>query len=157
MSCRSCSSRFSSRCVACCLSVLLFVPGVLTVCLVSFFRFVLNRLLCGFLCLFLSRFVFCLSIGACFFVSSCRVVMCVSFSFVMCFLFFVLVRRVRPFLFFSSCRALRYFVGVCPGSCFAFFVFMSMFLRCAFVISCLRIFCFVCFVLVPYFCPCGAL
>ena len=55
-----CSSRFSSRCVACCLSVLLFVPGVLVRLsrVVFFFRLVLNRFLCGFLCLFLSRFVF---------------------------------------------------------------------------------------------------
>lgn len=89
----------------------------------------------------------------CFFVSSCRVVMCVSFSFVMCFLFFLswFVVFVRFFFFvLPSCRASRYFVGVCPGSCFAFFVFVSMFLRCALVRA--SYLCFVFLVYVPCAC-----
>ena len=108
-----------------------------SVCLVSFFCLVFNRLLCGFLCLFLSRFVFVCSLVRVFFrlVVSCRHVRLVFFCDVFS-LFFVLVRRVRPFLFFR----------LAVLSCFALFRrCVSWFVLCVFRVR----------VNVPSLCPCS--
>ena len=98
----------------------------------------------------------------CFFVSSCRVVMCVSFSFVMCFLFFCPGSSCSSVSFFSSCRlvVLRVISSVCvlvralrfSCSCQCSFV-VPLFVLRIFVLC----FSFMCLVLVPYFCPCEAL
>ena len=90
-------------------------------------------------------------------VVSCRHVRLVFFCDVFS-LFFVLVRRVRPFLFFSSCRlvVLRVISSVCvlvralrfSCSCQCSFV-VPLFVLRIFVLC----FSFMCLVLVPYFLP----